>query len=113
MSRTTDKVERLADLIRRDHGGCEDTTCTIATALEHGLALVAFESWGSSGASCADFDRLYASLPKSYRMGGREYEAERLEFCKIPAVECRCGAYVYNPDDCGRYCSSCGKVVAA
>ncbi len=109
--RIADRLERLRDLVERDHGGCEDTTCTMATAMRHGHWLVAIETWASSGASDAEFDRLYAVLPATYRFFGRAYKAESAEFCKIPSAECSCGAYVYEPEDVDYHCSNCGKQV--
>lgn len=102
-------IYRCIELIERDHGGCDNTTCGIPVALRYGLPLVALSMWSDSGASDAEFDNNYDKLPSSHKFLGKTYEKERLEFVKIPHFECKCGSHIYEPEDCGYHCSSCGK----
>lgn len=104
-------IKRLADLVQRDHGGCEDTTCTISAALSNGFDLVAIECWAGSGAADAEFYKLHAKLPAKYKMCGKAYSEDAERFNRIPAVGCGCGAYIYEPKIMGFHCSSCGKTL--
>lgn len=102
------KLNKIIELLKSEHGDCEDTTCDIASCLNHGFELWAVKLFSSTGASSKEFDRLYNKLPSKF---SSDAEKEREEFVNtIPSVSCpHCNAVVYDYQDCDYYCSNCAK----
>lgn len=101
-------IDKLFALIERDHGGCDQNSCTLGVAIRHGYAMVAVDSWIGSGAADEEFHKEAAKgLPFSLKEMQAEYELMGRE---VPQVECpHCNAVLWNPDDCGHWCDSCAK----
>lgn len=97
-------MEQALRLIERDHGGCDQSTCTIGVALRHGYAAVAIDSWIGSGSASREFDGV--TLPISFE----DVTAEAAEmYNDLKHVECECGSVIWEPEWCDYYCDSCGK----
>lgn len=98
-------IERASELVKRDHGGCDQNTCDLSVALRHGFELVAIERWAGTGASCDEFDLIYDKLGSKFH---RDQKAELRKLLKLPAVKCpHCCAFLWLPDECEYYCDSC------
>ncbi len=107
-----ERLDRLVELINRDHGGCDSQTCDISVSLRYGFYIIAIESWASSGAACNEFSSLYSKLPKTYKCLGADWSKECEEFRKIPSIQCpHCNAYLYDPEDYGYHCDSCANEI--
>ena len=54
-------IERMFELVTRDHSGCDQEHCIIRMAIEDdsGLADEAIRVWAISGASDDEFNKLY------------------------------------------------------
>lgn len=105
-----DRAEVLAELwalLETEHGGCDDTTCSIQVAMGQGFDVHAMDCFASSGAASDEFYELWNSLPKRYR--DNESRKQAREICKtIKHSECKCGAIVWETDWNESFCSSCG-----
>lgn len=105
-------THELTELLEVEHGGCDQNTCDISSALRNGYALWALYLFDSCGASSDGFNSLYAKLPKRFQ---RDAEAERKEFCEsVEHTTCPdCNAVIWSPDEVTNgnrvYCDSCGK----
>lgn len=53
------KIDRLFELVKRDHGGCDQASCSLAHAIENGEVYIAIHLWDCSGAADTEFLRLY------------------------------------------------------
>jgi hypothetical protein len=105
MKRQAD-IDRLFTFVQRDHGDCDQSTCTLGVAIRHGYALVAIDHWIGSGAACEDFmSEAAKGLPFSLREIKRETAEMIRNLSKIECPECR--SIVWDPewaslcDDCG------------
>lgn len=100
--------DRAMELIRRDHGGCEDNTCTLGRAIMHGYELVAIDHWIGCGAACSEFNdvHLFEYDPAEAVMQADEMIRD------LGYVECsHCDAIIWEvakPDHC--QCDNCGKI---
>lgn len=96
------------ELVMRDHSCCDENSCNIGLAMQHGYDAIAILQWSGTGAACNDFLDLYAKLPKSYTK--KEYKRQIDEFLKeIKSVECPyCNAYCRNKYETPDHCDCCG-----
>lgn len=96
-------IPQAIEQIERDHGGCDQNTCTLSVALRSGFDLIAIHHWDNSGAASQDWVR-----PKYTQ---KELMAQNKEFCETtPHVDCpRCNAILWLPEECDYHCDSCGK----
>jgi hypothetical protein len=101
--------ELLEQLFEREHGGCDDTTCSMSVAFAYGYRLHALSVWGSTSAASWRFGLLL-----NYVRGSAFDKAERREvkafLSEVSHAECECGSYVYVYElECNDgYCSNCG-----
>jgi hypothetical protein len=98
-------INQAIKLIDRDHGGCDQHTCTISMAMRNGYHLIAIDSWIGSGAASEEFDG--RELPFSFADVQRECALMTRELEHIQCVHC--DAVIWLPDDCGYWCDNCGK----
>jgi hypothetical protein len=99
--------DRLFALVKRDHGGCDQHSCTLGVAIRHGYTLVAIHDWIGCGASDDEFDHEAAKgLPFDFD----EYRAEVDLMCsEVSRVECPgCNGVVWEPEWCAYHCDNCG-----
>jgi hypothetical protein len=106
----THALDKMVELVERDHGGCDNNTCSISVALENGYSMHALEMWSGCGAADDEFNALY--FPHA-RFIAKESRKEASLMCdKIPHVDCpHCNAVLWNPADSDYWCGSCGKTI--
>lgn len=94
--------------IERDHGGCDQNTCTLSVALRMGYHKVAIDCWIGCGAMAKDF-------PSTIPFSLKAISIERKKMIReVPHTNCgNCNALIWLPDEvtnAGKlYCDSCGK----
>lgn len=99
------KYKRAIEHIERDHGGCDENTCTISVALRHGFDLIAIDSWQSSGATSDDWKQVKVPF-KALQKQCAEMTAE------IEHIQCEnCNAVLWLPDETDYHCCSCGEQI--
>lgn len=100
-------LDRLFQLIQRDHGGCDQSSCTLGVALRNGYALVAIDNWIGSGAADGQF---YAEAAKGLPYGRADVTAESDLMCReVNHVECPgCNGVIWEPEWCDYACDNCG-----
>lgn len=100
--------ELLETLVKREHcGACDETTCSIRVAFDHGYVLWAAYEFSLSGASSKRFDTLIQYVKG--RAFDKQVELERRALVKdVSHAECVCGAYVWELEWNDGYCSNCG-----
>jgi hypothetical protein len=105
--KTSVVVNKLFELVKRDHGGCEDNSCDIGLAIRHGYDAIATVQFSGCGAACVEFDKLYSKLPKSYTRA--EYSAQIDLFLKeMNSVQClKCNAWCRSEFEYPTQCDSC------
>jgi hypothetical protein len=103
----TANIERLLELVQRDHGGCDQNSCTLGVALRHGYELVAIDNWIGCGASDKEFDAEAAKgLPFSFKQVQKQLQAMSRE---VNSVECPgCNGILWEPEWCDYHCDNCG-----
>jgi len=101
----------LEKLYEREHGICDDTTCGMGVAFNHGYTVHAIECWASTGAAGKRFDLVYSALRKQFSKQLDQLDRKQAKaFCKeVSSKECECGAYVWELEWNGGYCSNCGE----
>lgn len=57
-------VDRMWELVERDHGGCDEESCALAHAIESGEVYDAIYLWACSGAADEEFEKLYTKHEK-------------------------------------------------
>jgi hypothetical protein len=101
-------TDRLDELFNEEHGGCDNLTCDMSQAMEHGYSLWALQLFAWCGAASNEFLSLFRKLPKRFK---QDAERERAEFCKtVPYDECQeCNAVIWHGDaDITEvFCDSC------
>lgn len=102
------KIDKLTELLKAEHGDCDDTTCDMASCLDHGYDLWAIKLFSSTGASSSEFNQMYNTLPAQFEI---DADAERAKFVEnVPSVVCpHCDSVVYSPEQCDYYCSGCAE----
>jgi hypothetical protein len=104
--KTGENLSLAIEHIERDHGGCDQNTCTMSVALRHGYDLIAIDTWINSGAASPDFpNRLGYSFMELQKQCA-EMTAE-LEHVQCP----KCNAVLWLPDECDYHCDSCGEYI--
>lgn len=100
-------LDRLETLLEREHGGCEQNTCTLSVALRNGYWFSAADSFAGSGAASDEFYGLYDRM-RGYIEAKSRQESD--EFCDaVPHVDCpHCNAVLWEPEESGYHCDSCG-----
>lgn len=104
----TADIDKLFAMIERDHGGCDQSTCTLNIALRHSYAFVAIDSWIGSGAASEDFhDEAEKGLPFTLK----ELQKECEQMCKeVNNIQCNnCSAVLWEPEWCDYHCDNCGN----
>lgn len=107
-------LNKLEELYEEEHGGCEESTCSMQVAFEHGYTIHALDCFASSGAASDEYYALWNKIPRKLKDAYSRYEAELL--CKeISNAECSyCNAVSwqieYLKNTKGEiYCGSCAK----
>ena len=99
-------INRAINLIERDHGGCDQNTCTLSVALRHGFDLIAIDHWIGSGAASNDFPN---DLP--YTLQDIQSQSKEMRET-IVHVDCpHCNAVLWCPEECDYWCDSCNKQI--
>lgn len=107
MKTHSQKLERLSELFNEEHGRWDQTTCDMSCAYEHGYDLWSIYLWSQTGAASFEFEELYSRLPKYFDRVARNVCDEFIN--AVSSIECECGTYIYQPEYCDGYCSSCGR----
>jgi hypothetical protein len=94
------------NLVLKEHGGCDQSTCTIAVALKHGLHSLAIQSFVDSGAASDQLLDAFTNVGPSFQ---KQVNRELKALWKLPTHRCDCNAYIYEPEECDYFCDSCGK----
>lgn len=100
-------LNELEVLLKSEHiEGCDQNTCDINKAYEHGFSKWAISLFSSTGATSDDFDELYNQLPKKFN---QDAEKEREEFVESVSHEkCEsCNSVIWDPEECDYFCESC------
>jgi hypothetical protein len=104
---------RLEELLQEEHGGCDESTCDISTALRNGFSLWAIELFAGCGAASDEFIKIYGRLPKRFQ---KDAELERAEMCEtVSHADCpHCNAVSWDIEDVTQsdgsiWCGSCAR----
>jgi len=106
------RLEVLTELYELEHGGCDDSTCSMSVAMEHGYAVHALELWAHCGAASDEFIKIFNALPGNKISQASLIEAN--EICEtIAHIECiKCNAVIWEPENLAYKgmvrCESCG-----
>ena len=103
-----DTLERPEELLIEEHGGCDNTTCSIQVAHSNGYLIHALDCFAGSGAASEHFYELFNSLPKSYVELNSRREANSM-IKSVSHVECSCNAIVWELESNNGHCSNCGR----
>ena len=102
--------ERLEELFEEEHGGCDDMTCDMSAAWDHGYTQWALFLFDSCGAASDEFVKLYKKIDKpAFRNAA---EKERKMFVEeVPHAQCpHCNAVTWDDSMEEKvHCGSCGK----
>lgn len=106
-------IETLESLVESEHMcGCDQSTCDIKAAWDHGSSLWAIQLFRWSGAGSDEFYNLVKKLPKRFE---NDAEIERRVFVEeVEYAECpHCNAVVWDPQwvtNAGMiFCNSCAR----
>lgn len=107
-------LERLDELYEEEHGGCDESTCSMQVAFEHGYTIHAIECFASSGAASDEFYKLLKKIPRKLLSKYSRHEAHM--FCnEVSHAECpHCNAISwqveYLTNSKGEiYCGNCAQ----
>lgn len=103
----------LDNLYKREHYGCNNTTCSMDAAFRNGYSVHAIECFASTGAASKRFTQIFEALTKRHgKYIDRQSRSEANKLCKeVEHVECECGAVVWELSWNEGYCSNCGNNV--
>jgi len=99
-------LEQLDGLFEAEHGGCDQSTCSMSVAMDHGYSVHAIDCFASSGAASDEFYELLEKLDR--KKIDRASTIEANELCKeLETADCpHCNAVVWDP----QWVTSNGKV---
>lgn len=98
--------EKLCELFENEHAGCDQNTCDMSVAFRLEYECWALYLFNSSGAASEEFATLYSKLgPRFHKTAEKQCTA----LCKEDNFECKCGAVIWLPEECGYHCESCGE----
>lgn len=101
----------LARALQEEHGGCENNTCDIGSALNAGYPLAAAHLLlGATETPILDLVlTVHGALGEATVAWGtfdEDFEAWAEHF-RAHSWECACGAFVYDPEEGEEHCGNC------